>query len=256
MKQIKPKVFLIAQTRIMVDGTEDWLIHLDGLEVENHITGSMSEKLVELAARRCYKAFKPGLNPNVTKVREDSKEFHKNILKSGHGSVLEHASATFAFEDVSRVFTHELVRHRAGCAYSQESLRYVRLGDLKFFIPSEIEENEDLLAIFIDIVSQLEDAQGELARYSGIDNLSFDEKKKLTSAFRRIAPMGLATGIVATFNMRALRHIIVQRTSPAAEEEIRMVFKEVGQIAVDTWPYLFQDFSLNGDSWVCEYGKV
>ena len=64
-----------------------------------------------------------GANPNVSKVRADRREYFANILRSAHGSVLEHANYSFALRNVSRVLTHELVRHRAGSAFSQESLR-------------------------------------------------------------------------------------------------------------------------------------
>jgi thymidylate synthase (FAD) len=70
----------------------------------------------------------------------------------------------------------------------------------------------------------------------------FEQKKKLTSAFRRVAPEGLATGIVMTFNIRSLRWIIEQRTAPWAEEEIRIVFNIVAKDAMARWPMVFQDF--------------
>jgi thymidylate synthase (FAD) len=71
-------------------------------------------------------------------VRTDQHEYLGNLLASLHGSVLEHASDTFAFHNVSRVFTHELVRHRAGSAFSQESLRYVRLAEIGFRVPEAL----------------------------------------------------------------------------------------------------------------------
>ena len=127
MIEVTPKVYLLAETKLHAGGVNDWLEELDGLEVVDHLTGTDPESLIELAARRCYKSFRPGLNPNVTKVRENSREYHKHILSSRHGRVLEHATCTFAFEYVSRVFTHELVRNCVGTTYAQESLRYVRL---------------------------------------------------------------------------------------------------------------------------------
>ncbi|KKK63349.1 hypothetical protein LCGC14_2995190, partial [marine sediment metagenome] len=80
------------------------------------------------------------INRNLTRVREGNQPHIKNILDSGHGSVLEHASATFAFRNVSRVFTHEIVRHRAGWAFSQESLRYVRADELGYWLPSILQD--------------------------------------------------------------------------------------------------------------------
>ena len=83
--------------------------------------------------------WEPGLNPNVTKTRTDQAEYFINLMRSGHGSVLEHANYSFVLYDISRVATHEIVRHRAGSAFSQESLRYVRLTDIGFRVPPALE---------------------------------------------------------------------------------------------------------------------
>jgi len=263
MKIVEPKVYLLAEMKLnLMAGIGNWLNDLDGMECLSHCEGSDSERLIELAARRCYKSFKPGLNPNVTKIRKESALYHENILKSRHGSVLEHASSTWAFECVSRVFTHELVRHRQGTAFSQESLRYVRLTDLGFMLPKSIKENSEASKIFEETIVSLEKAQASLAKLFDIDNssMNFETKKILTSAFRRIAPDGLATGIVCTMNMRALRWLIEHRTSRHAEEEIRIVFDKVADIAVDRWPMIFQDFKgeeYNGiREWVPTHSKV
>ncbi len=139
--------------------------------------------------------------------------------------------------------THELVRHRAGMAFSQESLRYIRLDRLKRWLPDVIQDNPEALDIVEDMFEKSELAQTELARCFDIENIKdFHTKKQLTSAFRRVAPIGLATGITATFNLRALRWVIQMRTSEGAEVEIRKVFCEVYRIAKDKYPYLFQDF--------------
>ena len=67
------------------------------------------ELLVEFGGRACYRSWEPGLNPNVTRVRTDRREYLENILRSAHGSVLEHASYSFALRNFSRVLTHEIV---------------------------------------------------------------------------------------------------------------------------------------------------
>jgi len=243
MKIIEPEVFLIAYTQMDEMLVREWLEEIGGIKVLDHLSGDDGEQLVELAGRSCYKSFDAKLNPNINKVRTDSKQYHNNILKSRHGSVLEHATCTFAFENTSRIFTHELVRHRSGMAYSQQSLRYVRLDKLSCWVPDLIAENKEAMQVFEEMFNKCEWAQKELARIYDIENIKdFHTKKQLTSAFRRVAPMGLATGIVATFNLRALRWIIQMRTAESAEVEIRKVFCEVYEIARDKWPYLFQDF--------------
>jgi len=215
---------------------------------------SDSEFLIEFMARSCYKSFGVGLNPNVTKVREGNAEYLANVIDSGHGSVLEHIQLNFMFQDVSRVFTHELVRHRPGVAISQESLRYVRLTDLKCFdfprLKSELtdEEEEWFRAIVKRTFEYLESVQDEMTDKFNLNNEeSFARKKKLTSRMRRLAPIGLLTNIGWSANFRTLRHVIPLRTSKAAEEEIRWVFADVGEMCKRKYPNIFFDMEWNSD---------
>jgi thymidylate synthase ThyX len=139
--------------------------------------------------------------------------------------------------------THEAVRHRAGTAMSQESLRYVRLDNLKFWIPEIIAENEEAFRVFRQVVETCEWGQRRLAEIFDMCNIkSFHIKKQLTSAFRRVAPIGLATALTMTFNLRSLRWVIQMRTAASAEVEIRKVFCKVYEIARGKWSFLFQDF--------------
>jgi thymidylate synthase (FAD) len=202
---------------------------------------SPAEILIILAAKRCYKSFVPGLNPNVTTVRDDPKEFLLNILKSGHGSVLEHAQVTFAIEGVSRVLTHELVRHRIG-AFSQESMRYVSLeeGANLVFAP-ELPEGEEEKNLVQKINAGLREMCSAIP-----DDASFAVKKRLTSAIRRLVPMGVETGIVWSTNLRNLRHVLATRTARASEWEIRRLFNTIGDICLKEWPLVFQDFTKVG----------
>ena len=156
-------------------------------------------------------------------MRTDQREYFANILRIAHGSVLEHANYSFALRNVSRVFTHELVRHRAGSAFSQESLRYVRLTDIGFRVPPALEPVREQV---LSIVEQLEEFQVSAAGELGIDEegVPFHVKKEVTSALRRLAPIGLCTDIIWTANARTLRHVIEMRTAEGAEEELRIVF--------------------------------
>ncbi|HEY3960153.1 MAG TPA: FAD-dependent thymidylate synthase, partial [Solirubrobacteraceae bacterium] len=124
--------------------------------------------------------------------------------------------------------THELVRHRAGSAFSQESLRYVRLADIGFRVPPALEPVREQV---LQIVEQLEEFQVSAAAELGIDaeGVPFHVKKEVTSALRRLAPIGLSTDIVWTANARTLRHVIEMRTAEGAEEELRLVFDEIAR---------------------------
>ena len=261
MHETKPTVHLIARPQLEIDGMRAYLADVGGeswldRRLEEEDRASAGEMLVEFGGRACYRSWEPGLNPNVTKVRTDQREYFANILRSAHGSVLEHANYSFALRNVSRVFTHELVRHRAGSAFSQESLRYVRLTEIGFRVPPALEPVRDQV---ISIVEQLEEFQVSAASELGIDEegLPFHVKKEITSALRRLAPIGLSTDIMWTANARTLRHVIEMRTAEGAEEELRLVFDQVARIMQAEAPGLFQDFAQQDDgSWAPEHRKV
>lgn len=253
MKQVEPKVFLVGETRIHEPGLADYLSHVGVPDWETDAP-SDAEKLIEVMGRLCYRSFEPGLNPNVTRVRAGSAEYLGNIISVGHGSVLEHGMLNFVFADVSRVVTHELVRHRAGTAISQESLRFVRLDTLSAYVPTHIREHEEGMEIFTRTFEQLEQLQRELAELYAIDDeKKFSVKKQLTSAFRRMAPIGVATTIGWSCNFRTLRHVVEHRTDPHAEEEIRFLFARVFEVVRARYPNLFADYDVeevDGLPWV------
>jgi thymidylate synthase (FAD) len=217
-------IHLIAEPHLNWQGILQWLEDLGALPWALKFCDTQpytADGLAELAGRRCYLSFgtrEDGLNPNVVKIREDQEAYIANILSSKHGSVLEHAQFTFALEGVSRVLTHELVRHRAGTAISQESGRYVRLTK---------------------------------------DGTPFARKKEVTSAMRRYAPEGRSTGLVWSANVRALRHVIETRSAAGAEVEIRDFAQQLGDIMVKKAPLLFGDFKVDEEGqWVPLNSKV
>lgn len=108
MHNVEIKVYPIAKTQVDRLAVRKWLDDLgaDQYEIPDKEASSDPALLIAMAAKRCYLSFQPGLNPNVSKVRLDLTEYLDNVLKSGHGSVLEHASWSFAIEGVSRVFCY------------------------------------------------------------------------------------------------------------------------------------------------------
>jgi thymidylate synthase (FAD) len=271
---VEIEVHMIAKTQVERAEAEDWLerVGVSDEGIDRLVDGkkSSAELLVELAGRRCYKSFEVGLNPNVSKIREDIGVYIDNILASGHGSVLEHVNFTFAIEGVSRVFTGEMNRHRAGTAISEASMRYIRYDDIGYWLPTSIHickediegsvtsgvachtplgaKKEQSQKIFDDVFSYVEKKYAELC---GVwkDELApdskFKAKKEITSMMRRIIPMGVATGGVWTGNIRALRHIFGMRCSPAAEEEILLVATKMLSIMRQQEPCFFGDYTTD-----------
>ncbi len=167
MRETDPEVFVVARPSTDRAGIRAYLDSVGGaswLDRRERSSGPDAELLVEFCGRACYRSWEPGLNPNVTRIRSDPLEYFANLMASEHGSVLEHANWTFAFRNVSRVFTHELVRHRAGSAFSQESLRYVRLTDIGFRVAPALEPIRHRVTL---LVEQLEEFQREAAEGAG-----------------------------------------------------------------------------------------
>lgn len=265
MRRVEPSVRVIARPEL---DTRELRRYLDEVGADPEWTATRramgdettdAQTLVEVGGRLCYRSWERGLNPNVTRIREDQAEYLENILRSGHGSVLEHANFTLVFHNVSRVLTHELVRHRAGVGVSQESMRFVRLTDLPFWFPDWAWKDAELMEQVLPVMAKLEWLQGWMAGHFGLDDkaMPFHRKKMYTSFMRRFAPHGVATGIMVTGNVRAWRHVIEARTAPGAEEEIRLVFGKVAELLREEAPALFGDFEdrLDG-TWVPQWSKV
>lgn len=253
MKWVEPKVYKIGESRINREeaarflkdiGAQAWLETQPWYTAGSEASVNSAEALTEIAGRACYKSFGVGLNPNITRIREDSKGYFSNVLMKGDGSIFEHPVIQWVFSGVSRVFTHELVRHRAGVAISQESLRYVRPTELQMtLVPgSELARMENLeeLSRALDANYRMYE---KLASDTIRDDMKFDEKKAWTSALRRMLPDGIATTIVWSANHRTLRWVLEMRTSPGAEVEMRYVFDKVGDILLRDYPLIYQDFA-------------
>ncbi len=245
-KLVEPSVHLIAESRVDLLAVE---AALDVLGVPDWDTDAESdaEYTIEFAGKMCYMSFSTELNKNLTRTgtRNNHDYIQKGIIATKHGSVIEHATMTFAILNVSRVFTHELVRHRAGTAFSQTSGRYVRTDEIAYWLPSCIADSEVARGIFRDAFSYQEECIKRLEAHFHINDMreakDFDRKKKLTSAFRRIIGNGQANNIVFSCNHRTLRHVLEMRSSRHAEEEIRVVAAKLFELVKGHYPALYAD---------------
>jgi thymidylate synthase (FAD) len=199
------------------------------------------ERLAEFAGRLCYMSQK---NP----AGRSTHEYLENIKKQGHGSVLEHANYSLLLEGVSRSLTHELVRHRAGFAYSQLSQRYVDESDACFVMPPAMigdapletawrAQVESALDAYVGLVDSL------MTRYAWVDD-KVHRRKMAREAARGVLPNSTETKIVVTGNARAWRTMLELRSSEAAELEIRRMAIAVLRVLQAEAPAFFSDFEI------------
>ena len=205
--------------------------------------------LIKIAGQTCYLSF----GPNRSKS-ENAQSYVDNILKSGHGSVLEHAQYTFLIWGADRAFTHELVRHRTGVAFSQVSQRYVDGKTLRFVERPEYQRHERLHEMFERRIERAVTEYNEVAsilleeQTKGDVALSSEKKtemrKKVNQAARSGLPNETEAPIVFSGNIRALRHVCEMRAATPADVPIREVTSRIFLCMQQIEPMLFNDYSM------------
>lgn len=192
------------------------------MEVELLAITPDAEKLIENCGRIAYLSFEK-------RAEGSEKRFIRMIIKKGHESVLEHASATFRIKGASRAFTHQLVRHRL-CAYTQQSQRYVNEKEFNYIEPEVIKNNDTAHKIFLDAIHAAKDAYTDLQKL-GIANQDA----------RFVLPNAVESQIVITANFREWRHIIKLRCASDAQWEIKSVISKIALILKHHAPTVFED---------------
>lgn len=243
-----PQVYLIGR-QTMNDCELDRFLSDHGVawETDSEVA---AEAIAETAGRVCYMSFaKPRPGGNAA--------YLGHIKEVGHGSVFEHAVWSFVITGVSRSLTHELVRHRAGWAYSQLSQRYVDESVAEYVEPDIIAQDAELHAIWLDAVrhahacyvklaealnAKLADPAAATAALLPPDADRTLRRKTARQAARSVLPNATETKITVTANARALRHFLEQRGSVHAEPEIRKLANAMLDILAKDAPNLFGDY--------------
>jgi thymidylate synthase (FAD) len=187
------------------------------------------ERTVALAARLCYSpADIDELQKKISSA--DIRNFLEKIMSLGHQSVLEHASFTFGIEGISRVTTHQLVRHRIA-SFSQQSQRYVSHTErFSAVIPPTIAGRPEVLARFEAQLAALHQAYAEMVA-AGIP----------AEDARYILPNATETKIIVTMNARELLHFFELRCCERAQWEIRAMAVEMLKLVRPVAPVIFKD---------------
>jgi thymidylate synthase (FAD) len=244
----EPQVYLVGKQMLQTNELDRFLTdHGVSWQSDSEVAG---EVVTEAAGRICYMSF--------AKPRPGGNSAYLNHIKEvGHGSVLEHAVWNFVITGVSRSLTHELVRHRAGWAYSQLSQRYVDESVAEYVEPDIIAHDPELHAIYLDAVShahaayvklaeklneKLADPAAAAAAMLPPDADRTTRRKTARQAARSVLPNATETKISVTANARALRHFLEQRGSQFAEPEIRKLANAMLDILQKESPNLFGDY--------------
>ena len=177
--------------------------------------------IISHAARTCYNSFdKDKLNNRA--------EFVKGLIKSGHETPLEFASATFDIKGISRICQNQLVRHRHAsfCVLSE---RYVDVSKMEMTFPYEVLRQYDGALDYVAEAKRL---------YKGLLDLGVKREDA-----RFLLPQGINTNVCVNMNFRALRHFLKLRLDKKAQWEIRQVAMAIYDICNERWNWLVEDIN-------------
>lgn len=176
------------------------------------------ERVVAMAARLCYSA--SGAEELADRMDDAVvKKMVRKMVTIGHGSTLEHVSFTFGIEGVSRVLTHQLVRHRIA-SYDQQSQRYVAAHGFEYIVPPSIAANPEARARFERIIAEIR------STYDALTDMGIPKEDA-----RYVLANATETKLLVTMNARSLLHFFNLRCCNRAQWEIReMAYKMLAEV--------------------------
>lgn len=235
---LKPSIYVVGMQTVDQSEVDRFLNDHDVSWTTDTEIGA--ERLCESAGRLCYMSFGKG--------RKTNGEYLGHIIGVGHGSVLEHAVWNFVITGVSRSFTHELIRHRAGFGFSQLSQRYVDESTADYVEPACIAEDPELHALWLESVSTAQTVYRQLVDKLLVKFADHPEatmrRKMARQAARSVLPNACETKIFVTANARAIRHFIELRGNEHADEEIRTVALQLLRLMKELSPSIFGDYEI------------
>ena len=203
------------------------------------------EKIIAAAAKLCYsqkadiQELMDGLEPDTVKT------FISKLMSMHHESPLEHASFTFAVEDVSRALLAQITRHRLA-SFSVRSQRYCSEGTFKAIIPDSIDKDPKKHAVFRDAIVDAKNAYNELQKLGSKNEDA-----------RAVLPNACCTRMVFTMNLRELLHFFNLRCCVRAQAEIRTLANQMLILCKEVSPILFEHAGAHCESLgYCPEGKM
>lgn len=244
----EPGVVLLGQTAAHLSGLSKFLRDLDPsfeayLDDPTHL--DHGTRLAKFAGQVCYLSLGEGRSKN-----SDAAKYFENIKAQKHGSVLEHPVYTFLLYGIDRAVTHELVRHRAGKAYSQVSQRYVGPEMLRYVMPAEMQGDPELEAEFFEEIRENRAAyrlriENIATRHPSLEGESNrDKRKRMQSFARRALANEVEAPIVVSGNVRSWRHVFTKRCAKYADRGIRTPMFEAFRILRRVNREGFSDFEV------------
>ena len=188
--------------------------------------------LIYTACRTCYSELTPeDIFQKAADGEIDQAKMQRlisNVIESGHGSTIEHVVFSFGISGVSRTLSHQLVRHRAGVAFDQQSQRYVTFKKAATMLPQTIADADPEVRARYE-----EQIEGSMSLYGDLVGAGIPGEDA-----RFVFPNATRTNLVMTVNLRALIHMSGLRLCTMAQWEIRRLFQLIRHEIFQVSPFL------------------
>jgi thymidylate synthase (FAD) len=228
-----PKIYVLARPSF-TDDFETFLA--DEAQLWKRSPATQAEGLIEFSGRICYMAF------GSRQSSKSNGEYIENLIRQGHESVLEHVSWTFLLTNISRAFTHQLVRHRVGFSFSQLSQQYHDESEAHFLMPEGLSEFPRAAEAWRAATEAAMGAYREILSGLLPQKVAKEKLRAIRTAARSVLPNATETKIVVTANARAIRHFLDVRGSIEGDIEMRCVSQLLYSMVLSDAPALVQDF--------------
>ena len=196
------------------------------------ITEQFYLPLIYTACRTCYSELLPedifSRATNGQVASEKQQELVRRVIESGHGSTIEHIVFTFAISGVTRTLSHQLVRHRAGVAFDQQSQRYLNYKRPSYMVPGSLSDAP--VEMHDRFVAEMDDS---LAFYGEMLEAGIPGEDA-----RFVMPNATRTNLIMTANLRSLIHMSGLRLCTMAQWEIRRLFQLIRHEVFGVSPFL------------------
>lgn len=238
-----PAINLLARPNINWEAIESFL-NENKTKWTQSDTATIPEEVVEFAGRICYMSFGKNQSPRT------NLEYIKNLIDQGHESVLEHACWTFEISNITRSFSHQLVRHRIGFSYSQLSQQYADHTDFGMTPAIDLTHYPNAKKAWAEAEQLTRKAYSKFKKAieTDMNELGFvtgkEKEKFINTIARQILPNSTKTTIIVSANARALRHFLKIRGNTIWDPEMRAVCVRLLEILQNEAPALFYDFKI------------
>lgn len=166
---------------------------------------------------------------------EAKKQEHLAYMRDTIKSSWEFVNYTFRISDVTRAFTHQIVRTRTG-SYAQEAMRVIDASGFGTLVPPSVlahrtePENgsgyRSAEQVWADIMADIDTAYDDLLS-RGVPRQDA----------RGVLPTNVLTSIVAQFNLRTLHNMGELRLCTRTQGEYQDVFREMRRLVVEVHPW-------------------